>query len=148
MTNVVDRKSKRIEDVRLLLEEFGKAYLTPQLTDYVLRLWEQIGRKRNYLITGGKPEVWASATVYVIARLNFLFDRQSKPYLPPDTICNSFGTRKNTISAKATEIERVCKIRMGHDGLCSPDIAESLSFVQLPNGLVLTRRQAKEMGFM
>jgi hypothetical protein len=148
MTNVVDRKSKRIEDVRLLLEEFGKAYLTPQLTDYVLRLWEQIGRKRNYLITGGKPEVWASATVYVIARLNFLFDRQSKPYLPPDTICNFFGTRKNTISAKATEIERVCKIRMGHDGLCSPDIAESLSFVQLPNGLVLTRRQAKEMGFM
>jgi hypothetical protein len=148
MTNVVDRKSKRIEDVRLLLEEFGKAYLTPQLTDYVLRLWEQIGRKRNYLITGGKPEVWASATVYVIARLNFLFDRQSKPYLPPDTICNFFGTRKNTISAKATEIERVCKIRMGHDGLCSPDIAESLSFVQLPNGLVLTRGQAKEMGFM
>jgi hypothetical protein len=148
MTNVVDRKSKRIENVRLLLEEFGKAYLTPQLTDYVLRLWEQIGRKRNYLITGGKPEVWASATVYVIARLNFLFDRQSKPYLPPDTICNFFGTRKNTISAKATEIERVCKIRMGHDGLCSPDIAESLSFVQLPNGLVLTRRQAKEMGFM
>jgi hypothetical protein len=148
MTNVVDRKSKRIENIRLLLEEFGKAYLTPQLTDYVLRLWEQIGRKRNYLITGGKPEVWASATVYVIARLNFLFDRQSKPYLPPDTICNFFGTRKNTISAKATEIERVCKIRMGHDGLCSPDIAESLSFVQLPNGLVLTRRQAKEMGFM
>jgi hypothetical protein len=148
MTNVVDRKSKRIENVRLLLEEFGKAYLTPQLTDYVLRLWEQIGRKRNYLITGGKPEVWASATVYVIARLNFLFDRQSKPYLPPDTICNFFGTRKNTISAKATEIERVCKIRMGHDGLCSPDIAESLSFVQLPNGLVLTRGQAKEMGFM
>jgi hypothetical protein len=148
MTNVVDRKSKRIENVWLLLEEFGKAYLTPQLTDYVLRLWEQIGRKRNYLITGGKPEVWASATVYVIARLNFLFDRQSKPYLPPDTICNFFGTRKNTISAKATEIERVCKIRMGHDGLCSPDIAESLSFVQLPNGLVLTRGQAKEMGFM
>jgi hypothetical protein len=148
MTNVVDRKSKRIENIRLLLEEFGKAYLTPQLTDYVLRLWEQIGRKRNYLITGGKPEVWASATVYVIARLNFLFDRQSKPYLPPDTICNFFGTRKNTISAKATEIERVCKIRMGHDGLCSPDIAESLSFVQLPNGLVLTRGQAKEMGFM
>jgi len=84
----------------------------------------------------------------VIARLNFLFDRESKTFLPPDTICNFFGTKKNTISGKATEIERVCKIRMGHDGLCSPDIADSLSFVQLPNGLILTRRQAKEMGFM
>ena len=148
MTNVDDKKAKRIEDVRLLLQEFAKAYLTPELTDYVLLLWEQIGRKRNYVITGGKPEIWASATVYVIARLNFLFDRQSKTFLPPDTICNFFGTRKNTISAKATEIERVCRIRMGQDGLCNPDIADSLSFVHLSNGLILTRRQAKEMGFM
>jgi len=148
MTNADDKKSKRIEDVRVLLQEFAKTHLTPELTEYVLRLWEQIGRKRNYLITGGKPEVWASATIYVIARLNFLFDRQSKTFLPPDTICNFFGTRKNTISAKATEIEKVCKIRMGHDGLCSPDIADSLSFVELPNGLILTRQQAKEMGLM
>lgn len=148
MTNADDKKSKRIEDVRILLQEFAKTHLTPELTDYVLRLWEQIGRKRNYVITGGRPEVWASATVYVIARLNFLFDRQSKTFLAPDTICNFFGTRKNTISAKATEIERVCRIKMGQDGLCSPDIADSLSFVQLPNGLILTRRQAKEMGFI
>ncbi len=148
MANVDDKKAKRIEDVRLLLQEFGKACLTSELTEYVLRLWEQIGRKRNYVITGGRPEVWASATVYVIARLNFLFDRQSKTFLTPDTICDFFGTRKNTISARAREIERVCKIKMGQDGLCSPDIADSLSFVQLPNGLILTRRQAKEMGLI
>jgi len=29
MTNVDDRKAKRIEDVRLLLQEFGKVRLTP-----------------------------------------------------------------------------------------------------------------------
>jgi len=148
MTNPDDKKSKRIEEVRVLLQEFSNTHLTPELTDYVLRLWEQIGRKRNYVITGGRPEVWASATVYVIARLNFLFDRQNKNFLPPDTICNFFGTKKNTISAKATEIEKVCRIRMGQDGLCSPDIADSLSFVRLPNGLILTRRQAKEMGLI
>ena len=148
MTNPDDKKSKRIEEVRVLLQEFSNTHLTPELTDYVLRLWEQIGRKRNYVITGGRPEVWASATVYVIARLNFLFDRQNKNFLPRDTICNFFGTRKNTISAKATEIEKVCRIRMGQDGLCSPDIADSLSLVQLPNGLILTRRQAKQMGLL
>jgi len=148
MTDADEKKSKRIEDVRILLQEFAKTHLTPELTDYVFRLWDQIGRKRNYVITGGKPEVWASATVYVIARLNFLFDRQSKSFLPPDTICNFFGTRKNSISAKATEIERVCRIRMGQDGLCSPDIADSLSIVQLPNGLILTRTQAKELGLI
>ncbi|MGB9553194.1 MAG: DUF6398 domain-containing protein [bacterium] len=137
-----------MEDVRILLQEFAKTHLTPELTDYVLRLWDQIGGKWNYVITGGRPEVWASATVYVIARLNFLFDWQSKTFLAPDTICNFFGTRKNTISAKATEIERVCRIGMGQDGLCIPDIADSLFLVQLPNGLILTRRQAKGMGFI
>ncbi len=148
MTNADDKKARRIEDVRVLLQAFSKAHLTPELTEYVFRLWEQIGRKRNYVITGGKPEVWASATVYVIARLNFLFDRQSKTFLTPATICDFFGTRKNTISAKAAEIERVCKIRMGQDGLCNPDISDSLSFVQLSNGLVVSRRQAKEMGLI
>ena len=57
MTNAHDKKSKRIEEVRILLQEFAKTHLTPELTDYVLHLWEQIGRKRNYVITGGRAEV-------------------------------------------------------------------------------------------
>ena len=31
------------------------------------KLWDQIGRKRSYVITSGTKEVWASAVVYVIA---------------------------------------------------------------------------------
>ena len=105
------------------MEDFGKAKLPPEIANYVLSLWDMIVRKRNYVITGGKKEVWASAVVYVIARLNFLFDLSSPHYLPPDEICGFFGTKKSTISAKASEIEKACRIRMGHDGLCSPDIS-------------------------
>jgi len=32
--------------------------------------------------------------------------------------------------------------------LCSSDISDSLSFVQLTNGMVVTKKQAKEMGLM
>jgi hypothetical protein len=145
-----DRKQQRIEEVKALLAAFADQHLVnaPDLVGYIHRLWEQIGRKRTYVITGGTKEIWASAVVYVVARLNFLFDRSSPNYLPPDTICGFLGTKKGTVSARAAEIEKVCRIRMGHEGLCSEEISDGLTFVQLSNGMVLSKRMAKEMGIM
>jgi len=142
------KKQARIEEVRALLNAFSKEHLSSDLSDYVHKLWEQIGRKRTYVITSGKKEIWASAVVYVIARLNFLFDRSNPHYMTPDAICDFFGTKKSTVSAKAAQIENACRIRMGHEGLCSPEISDSLTFVEMPNGLVLTKKMAKEMGIM
>ena len=142
------RKVARIEEVRALLDAFSQQRLTPELAGYVHKLWEQIGRKRTYVITGGNKEVWASAVVYVIARLNFLFDRNSPHFLPPDEICGFFGTKKSTVLAKAAQIEKACRIRTGHEGLCSPELSDSLTFVQLSNGIVLSKRMAKEMGIL
>lgn len=144
----VEKKQRRIQDVLALLEKFSKEHLSSELSGYVFKLWEQIGRKRNYSITGGKKEIWASAVVYVIARLNFLFDKDSPNYLPPDTICGFFGTNKTTVAARASDIEQLCKIRMGHEGLCTPDISDSLTLFRLPNGMVLPKKMAKEMGII
>jgi hypothetical protein len=142
------KKQARIEEVRALLNAFSQEHLSPDLSGYVHKLWEQIGRKRTFVITGGRAEVWASAVVYVIARLNFLFDRSNPLYMTPDAICDFFGTKKSTVSAKAAQIEKACRIRMGHKGLCSPEISDSLTFVELPNGMVLTKKMAKEMGII
>jgi len=142
------KKAARIREIQTLLDAFSHEHLTPELAGYVRKLWEQIGRKRNYIITGGKPEIWASAVVYVIARINFLFDQSQPNYLPPDVICDFFGTKKSTVSTKATEIEKVCRIRRGQEGLCSPELSDSFTFVQLPNGLVLTKKMAREMGIL
>jgi hypothetical protein len=144
------KKQARIEEVKAALADFARQHFAnaPELVAYVEKLWEQIGRKRNYVITGGSKEVWASAVVYVIARLNFLFDRSSPHYLPPDAICRFFGTRKGTVSARAADIEKACRIRMGHEGLCSEKISDGLTFVELSNGIVLTKRMAKEMGII
>ena len=142
------KKAARIEEVQRLLDAFAQEHLTTELAGYVRGLWEQIGRKRNYVITGGKAEIWASAVVYVIARLNFLFDRDNPRYLPPDAICASLGTKKATVSAKAAEIEKACRIRLGQEGLCSPELSDSFTLVQLPNGMVLTKQMAKELGIL
>ena len=115
---------------------------------YVRRQRGQIGRKRTYVITGGKKEVWASSVVYVIARLNFLFDRGNQHCLRPDEICGFFGAKKTTTSAKAAEIEKAGRIPMGHVGLCSPELSDSLSYGQLSNGIILIKKMANEMGFL
>ena len=144
------RKHARTEEVQALLAGFATRHLAnaPDLVGYTEKLWAQIGRKRNYVITGGKSAVWASAVVYVIARLNFLFDRSSANYLPPDAICGFFGTKKGTVSARAADIERACRIRMGQEGLCREEISDGLTCVQLPNGIVLSKRMAKDMGII
>ena len=142
------KKTARIEEVQALLDAFSQEHLTPELAGYVRRLWEQIGRKRNYVITGGKKEVWASAVVYVIARLNFLFDRSNPHYLAPDVICDFFGTKKSTVASKAAQIEHACRIRIGQEGLCSPEISDSFAFLQFSNGLVISKKMAKDMGML
>ena len=146
--NERDKTDKRLEEVKVLLEGFCKRYLSPELSEYAFKLWGQLGRKRTYSITGGKKEIWASAIIYVMARLNFLFDTDNEHHITPDIICKFFETNKSTVSSKATEIEKVCKIRMGQEGLCSPDISDSFSFVQLAKGIVLSKWQAKEMGLL
>lgn len=142
------RKQARIDEVFALLDAFSQAHLTPELAGYVRKLWDQIGRKRKYVITGGAKEVWAAAVVYVIARLNFLFDSRSPNYLTANVISAFFGTKKTTVSARAADIEKACRIRMGQDGLCSPDIADALTFVKLPNGMVIPKNMAREAGLI
>lgn len=142
------KKQIRIDEVQILLDTFCVKHLTPELSGYVQKLWGKVGRKRNYIITGGKKEIWASAVVYVIARVNFLFEKTSPNHLSPDQICAFFDTKKSTVSSRASEIEKACKIQMGHEGLCDQSISDSLTIVQLSNGLVITMSQAREMGFI
>lgn len=143
-------KQARIEEVRALLDGFAQAHLkdAPEIAGYVTKLWAKVGRKRTYIITGGVPEIWAAATVYVIARLNFLFDKSSPNYLPPEVICGYFGVRRNTAAARATEIEKACKLHMGYEGLCSQEISDSLTWVELPDGFIVTKDMAREMGLL
>jgi len=142
------KKQIRIDEVQNLLDAFCEKHFTPQLTEFVQKLWGKIGRKRNYVITGGKKEIWASAVVYVIARLNFLFDRDSPNYLTADQICDFFGTKKSTVSSRASDIEKACKIRMGDEDFCDQSISDSLTYVRLSNGMVVPMSVLRERGLV
>jgi glycine cleavage system protein P-like pyridoxal-binding family len=90
-------------------------------------------------ILRGKKEIWAASIIYVIARLNFLFDKENEKYITADTICNFFNTKKSTIGNKATQIEDACNLTIGAEGYCSKQITDSFSFYQTPEGLVIPK---------
>jgi len=96
--------AKRIEEIKALVDAFGRERLNEELTGYALHLCDRLGRQRTLCIDRGRKEIWAAAIVYTIARLNFLFDRENPNYLRVETLCEFFGTKKSTVANKATRI--------------------------------------------
>ena len=141
-------KTKRLDEIRQLVLAFCEEHLSEELAGYALRLCGTLGRKQKISINRGSKEIWAASIVYVIARLNFLFDSESEFFLTADTICDYFSTKKSTIGSKATYIENVCNIGLGAEGFCSPKISDSLTLVELPNGLVIPKSMLPEFKFV
>ena len=137
-------KKERINELHDLTGEFCKDHLTEELNTYVDRLIDMLCRSKNYDVGKGKIEILASAVVCVVARLNLLFDKKNDNYISIDKICDYYGTKKRTIETKANEIESVCKIMVGHEGLCGEEISDALTFVEFENGMIITKAMAKE----
>ena len=133
------KKDERLKEIKELAGSFCVEHLNEELQSYALKLCDTLGRKRKISITNGKKEIWAASIIYVIARLNFLFDTKNELFLSADTICNFFGTRKSTVGSKATQIEKACKLGFGAEGFCSPEISDAMTLVELPNGLVIPK---------
>ena len=147
MTKVVQSqngKEKGLTEIREILHSFCKKYLNDELESYAIKLCENLGRKRKIDILRGKKEIWAASIIYVIARLNFLFDKENEKYITADTICNFFNTNKSTVGNKATQIENACKLTIGAKGYCSKEITDSFYFHQTPEGFFIPKNMAEE----
>ena len=132
-----DGKNARLDDIKRLIEGFGRACLDGQHTGFALKLCGQIGRMRTLNIQRGRREIWAAAIVYVIARLNFLFDPAGELSITTDDICEHFGTVKSTVGNKATGIQKACRLNMGDRDFCRPEIVDMFTFYETPDGFIL-----------
>ena len=134
-----NEKMVKINTIKEIIHDFCAKHLNEELESYALRLCDTIGRKRKLTITRGKKEIWAASIVYVIARLNFLFDKENEYYITTDTICNFFKTKKSTIGNKATQIEKACKLGLGAESYCSKHITDTFTFYQTPEGFIIPK---------
>ena len=137
-------KLERLDAIKELIQPFCSQHLNEELTGYVMKLCDRLGRKRTISITRGKPEIWAAAIVYVIARLNYLFDKKNPNFITTDTICKFFGTSKSTVGSKATLIEKACNIRLGEEDFCSEDISDMFTFYQTSEGFIIPKSMLRD----
>jgi len=129
-------KKERVIEIKTMLNSFCETYLNEELEGYTIRLCDELSRKRKINILRGKKEIWAASIIYIISRLNFLFDKGNENYITVDIICDFFSTNKSTIYNKATQIERVCNLAIGAEGYCSKEITDSFTFYQTPEGFI------------
>ncbi|MEA3547949.1 MAG: DUF6398 domain-containing protein [Thermodesulfobacteriota bacterium] len=139
------KKQERAKEIAGLVESFGRENLNEELTDCSLRLCGKLSRSRKLDISRGKIEIWAAAIVYLIARVNFLFDKENINFITSDIICDFFGTKKSTTGNKATSIEKAFNIGIGDENYCTREIIESFSFVEMPGGFIIPEKMANEM---
>ena len=129
--------SQPINEIGELLESFCSRFLDAETSGFTRKLLARVTRKRKLDLSRGRKEIWAAAIVYVIARLNFMFDPANERALTPDLIVEFFRANKHTVSNKATQIERACGLEMVEPDLCRQEIVEALSFIELPGGFIL-----------
>jgi hypothetical protein len=138
-------KKEKTKELSELVESFCKRYFSGELTACALRLCNKLGRISKLDITRGKNEIWAASIVYVIARVNFLFDKANDNFITSDIICDFFDTKKTTTGNKATTIEKALNIGIGDTNYCTTEIIESFSFVETLDGFILPQKMANEM---
>ncbi len=131
------KNADRVDEVKGLIEAFGRSRLGQEYTGLALKLCDKIGRMRKLSIQRGRIEIWAAAIIYVIARLNFLFDPESGGNITADELCAFFGTKKSTISSKAGLIQETAKIFLGDPDFSSAEIVDMFRLYETEDGLLI-----------
>lgn len=142
-------RRERFVQVASSIGMFAQQHLDEELTGFAHELWRRICRRKSDECMSGQPNIWAASVIHVIARMNFLFDRQQPVHLTFDIICDFFQVSKATVGGKATKIERALHLRQHSEpGLCRRQFVEDFTEVRLSNGMVLSWSMAKKMGYV
>ena len=109
------KEKLKIEEIKnqliALTEDFCSKHLDKEYAELCNKLINKMARKRAIPFLFGKIEIWAAASIQAIGSNNFLFDKNTKPYVSADLICEHFNVSKSTIGQKAKVIREMLRIQ-------------------------------------
>jgi len=144
MSDTKDVMNKKLGEIKKLIHGFCEEYLNSGLEGYCFKLFQKLARKRDINILRSSSEQWAASIIYLIARLNFLFDQTNEYHITTDDICDYFDTKKSTTGNKATQIEKLCNLSMGAEGYCSAEISDMFIFYETESGFIIPKLMLKK----
>ena len=84
-----------------LTDSFCQEYLNDEYAKLSRELTGALARKRPSPLMRGRLEIWASAIVYALGSVNFLFDKSQTPHVSAEDLCAAFGVSQSSASNKA-----------------------------------------------
>lgn len=127
-----------------MTEGFCNLYLDDDYKQLCEKLIQKMSRKRNIPFLSGRIEIWAAAIVYALGSINFLFDKNFKPYATAEEICKYFGTTKSSTSQKAKIIRDMFGLEYWDKEFSTTHMKESNPF----SGLVMINRMIFDKRFL
>ncbi len=135
-------KVERSKEIKKLIQKFCGLHLNKEIEGFSIKLCDTLSGVENVNLSRGKIEIWAASIIYVIARLNFLFDKENDAFITADMLCDFFNAKKSTVGNKATLIEKKCDLSHGAEKYCSQEIIDAFTFYETPGGFVFTKNIA------
>ncbi len=139
MPRMTDDKNARLADIGRLIIGFCDRYLDEEYENFCMNLAIALSRKRKVDIRRGKSEQWAASIVYVIARLNFLYDKKNPVHVTVKDICDYFDVKKSTTGNKASQIEMLCDVNYGREEYCVEAIRDMFTFHETEDGFIVPK---------
>jgi hypothetical protein len=110
----VTKEKMKVETIKNqileLTDGFCHKHADNEYAELCHQLVDKLSRKRVVPFVFGKTEIWASAVVHALGTINFLFDKNTKPYASVDDIAQYFGTSKSTTNQKSKVIRDMFKM--------------------------------------
>ncbi len=137
---IVEGKAQKLLE---MTAAFCKEYLEEDYKQLCEKLIGKMSRKRAVPFLSGRMEIWAAAVVYALGSINFLFDKNFKPYATADDICSYFGTTKSTTSQKAKVIRDMFKMGYYDEEFSTTHVKDNSPFANrvMINGLLVDKRR-------
>ncbi len=139
---------ERYETVTEITDEFCQKHLNEEYADLCRKMAAALSRKRPSPLESGREKSWAAGIVYVLGRVNFLFDKSQEPYMSAGELCEKIGVSQSTASNKSREVWYRLNLIQLHPEWCLPSRLEEnpLAWIVEVNGLpVDVRMMPKEV---
>ena len=101
------------DEIVTMISDFSTKYLDDEYKSLNIKLVGKLSDKVSF--ETDKPELWAGGIVYAVGQLNFLFDREIKPFILRDEISYYFGCDLRKISLKSRDIRRLLELKLGDE---------------------------------
>lgn len=100
-------------------------------------------RKRLSPLLTGNCNTWACAILHALGTINFLFDKNNKPYLSATDLAAEFNLSTSTVGNKAKQVREILKMHRFDHSWCLPSMLKDNSFAWMItfNGFIVDARE-------